>query len=153
LSIVSKNPFPRGLRARLTLAIAVLVILVVAASFGAIYRGTGQQLRNQLDRDLVTQAGAFAAALPSDADNRHNLTAVISRYVTHQPFRGCDVRVDVPSAGELQRGDRDLALAALEMRRGRHANTLPGLRMPLGSRAFLSSRMVEISAAVRDKGR
>jgi signal transduction histidine kinase len=87
LSIVSKNPFPRGLRARLTLAIAVLVILVVAASFGAIYRGTGQQLRKQLDRDLVAQAGAFAAALPGDADNQHNLTAVISRYVTHQPFR------------------------------------------------------------------
>jgi len=84
---VSKNPFPRGLRARLTLAIAVLVILVVAASFGAIYRGTGQQLRKQLDRDLVAQAGAFAAALPGDADNQHNLTAVISRYVTHQPFR------------------------------------------------------------------
>jgi signal transduction histidine kinase len=87
LSIVSKFHFPRGLRARLTLAIAVLVILVVAASFGAIYRGTGQQLRAQLDRDLVTQAGAFAAALPGDDESQRELAEVISRYVTHQPFR------------------------------------------------------------------
>ena len=39
----------------------------------------------------------------------------------------------------------------IQMRGSAHANTLPGLRMPLGSSACLSSRMVEISAAVRDK--
>jgi two-component system OmpR family sensor kinase len=62
-------------------------MLAVAASFAAIYRGTGQQLRTQLDRDLVTQAGAFAAALPGGDEARHEMPEVIARYVTHQPFR------------------------------------------------------------------
>jgi two-component system, OmpR family, sensor kinase len=84
---VSKFPLPRGLRARLTLWIAAILILAVAASFAAIYRGTGQQLRAQLDRDLVTQAGAFAAALPGGENGPRQLPSVIARYVTHQPFR------------------------------------------------------------------
>jgi two-component system, OmpR family, sensor kinase len=62
-------------------------MLAVAASFAAIYRGTGQQLRTQLDRDLVTQAGAFAAALPGGDEARREMPQVIARYVTHQPFR------------------------------------------------------------------
>jgi signal transduction histidine kinase len=61
-------------------------MLVVAASFAAIYRGTGQQLRNELDRDLVTQAGAFAAALPSANGDPDAVSQAINRYVTHQPF-------------------------------------------------------------------
>jgi heavy metal sensor kinase len=84
---VSRFRLPRGLRARLTLWIAAILILAVAASFAAIYRGTGQQLRNELDRDLVTQAGAFAAALPSGNGEPTELTEAINRYVTHQPFR------------------------------------------------------------------
>jgi len=83
---VSRFRLPRGLRARLTLWIAAILILAVAASFAAIYRGTGQQLRNQLDRDLVTQAGAFAAALPGGDDGRNEIPEAIGRYVTHQPF-------------------------------------------------------------------
>jgi two-component system, OmpR family, sensor kinase len=87
LSTVSRFRLPRGLRARLTLSIAAILILAVAASFAAIYRGTGQQLRDQLDRDLATQAGAFAAALPGGDEGRKELAEVIARYVTHQPFR------------------------------------------------------------------
>src|SRR5256885_7045511 len=87
LSTVSRFRLPRGLRARLTLSIAAILILAVAASFAAIYRGTGQQLRDQLDRDLATQAGAFAAALPAGEEGRNELAEVIARYVTHQPFR------------------------------------------------------------------
>jgi two-component system, OmpR family, sensor kinase len=84
---VSRFRLPRGLRARLTLWIAAILILAVAASFAAIYRGTGQQLRDQLDRDLATQAGAFAAALPGGDEGRREMAEVIARYVTHQPFR------------------------------------------------------------------
>ncbi|HKN94432.1 MAG TPA: ATP-binding protein [Thermoleophilaceae bacterium] len=78
---------PRGLRARLTLWIGAILILAVAASFFGIYRGTGQQLRNQLDRDLETQAGAFAAALPGGDEGHHELSEIINRYVNNQPFR------------------------------------------------------------------
>jgi len=82
---VSRFRIPRGLRTRLTLWIAAILILVVAASFAAIYRGTGQELRTELDRDLVTQAGAFAAALPG-GETHEELVRAINRYVTHQPF-------------------------------------------------------------------
>ncbi len=78
---------PRGLRARLTLWIAAILILAVAASFFAIYSGTGQQLRNQLDRDLETQAGAFSATLPGGDEGHGELAEIINRYVNNQPFR------------------------------------------------------------------
>ena len=54
---------PRGLRSRLTIWIGAILVLAVGASFVAIYRGTGQQLRGQLDRELRTQAGSFAVPL------------------------------------------------------------------------------------------
>jgi two-component system, OmpR family, sensor kinase len=84
---VSRFRLPRGLRTRLTLWIAAILILAVAASFAAIYSGTGQQLRAQLDRDLKTQAGAFSAALPGGDEGRHELAEIINRYVNNQPFR------------------------------------------------------------------
>src|SRR5256885_1883261 len=86
LSTVSRFRLPRGLRARLTLWIAAILILAVAASFAAIYRGTGRQLRSQLDHDLATQAGAFAAALPAGDEDTRELPMIVRRYVTHQPF-------------------------------------------------------------------
>jgi two-component system OmpR family sensor kinase len=84
---VTRLRFPRGLRTRLTLWIAVILMLAVAASFVAIYRGTGQQLRSQLDHDLATQAGAFAAALPGGGEDGREVRAITRRYVNHQPFR------------------------------------------------------------------
>ncbi|HEX6457394.1 MAG TPA: ATP-binding protein [Thermoleophilaceae bacterium] len=84
---MSRARRPRGLRTRLTLWIAAILILAVAASFFAIYRGTGQRLRDQLDRDLATQAGAFSAALPGGEEGRHELAEIINRYVNNQPFR------------------------------------------------------------------
>ena len=78
--------FPRGLRARLTLWIAAILILAVAASFAVIYRGTGRQLRSQLDQDLATQVGAFAAAIPRH-EEPGELQGIVSRYVNHQRFR------------------------------------------------------------------
>src|SRR5688572_11414245 len=75
------------------------------------------------------------------------------RGVADQAFGRGDVPVDVPAAGELHGRNRDLALSSIQMRGLTHANTLPGLRMPLGSSARLSRRIVEISAGVRDSGR
>jgi len=74
---------PRGLRARLTIWIAAILVLAVGASFVAIYNGTGQRLRAQLDRELRTQAGAFAVPLTQSDE----LEDVTRRYVTHQPFK------------------------------------------------------------------
>jgi two-component system, OmpR family, sensor kinase len=83
---VTRFRFPRGLRARLTLWIAAILVLAVAASFAVIYRGTGRQLRSQLDQDLATQVGAFAAAIPRREEPKE-LQGIVSRYVNHEHFR------------------------------------------------------------------
>jgi heavy metal sensor kinase len=80
---VTRRLRPRGLRSRLTIWIGAILVLAVGASFVAIYRGTGQQLRGQLDRELRTQAGSFAVPLSQSDDTQE----VTRRYVTHQPFR------------------------------------------------------------------
>jgi two-component system, OmpR family, sensor kinase len=82
---VTRLPRPRGLRARLTLWIAAILVLAVGASFVVIYGGTGRQLRSQLDNELKARAGAFAATLPGDAPAEVEASA--RRYVTHQPFK------------------------------------------------------------------
>ena len=73
--------------------------------------------------------------------------------LTHELFGIGDVRRHIPATGELRCRHHHFTAGSVQMRWSAHANTLPGLRMPLGSSAFLSNRMVEISAAVRDKGR
>jgi heavy metal sensor kinase len=83
---VTRFHFPRGLRARLTLWIAAILVLAVAASFFVIYRGTGHQLRAQLDNDLAGQVAAFGAAVPRQ-EERKELQSLVSRYVNNQPFR------------------------------------------------------------------
>src|SRR5688572_22766569 len=76
-----------------------------------------------------------------------------ARSLADQSFCGSDIGIDVPAACELRGSDRHLAFWTMEMRGNVHANTLPGLRIPFGSSACLSSRMVDISAALRDRGR
>ena len=93
------------------------------------------------------EIGSFKQLLDED-----DLRA-LPRRLTHEFLGIGNVRGHVPAACELGCGHDHFPAGAIQMRWRAHANTLPGLRMPLGSSAFLSNRMVEISAAVRDKGR
>jgi two-component system, OmpR family, sensor kinase len=83
---MSRPQLRLGLRGRLTAWIVAILMLAVGASFVAIYRGTGQQLRARLDRDLRAQAGAFAAALPASSASPAQMERTLSRYVRDQPF-------------------------------------------------------------------
>jgi hypothetical protein len=49
-----------GTRARLTIAIAAIVLAALAGTFVAVYRGTGSDLRSQVDHDLGEDAGSIA---------------------------------------------------------------------------------------------
>ena len=84
--------------------------------------------------------------------NEDDLRA-LRRRLPHQLFGIRNIDVHIPATGELRGRNGHFAFRSFEMCGSAHANTLPGLRMPLGSSACLRSRMVEISAAVRDKGR
>ncbi|MDQ6774753.1 MAG: HAMP domain-containing histidine kinase [Actinomycetota bacterium] len=56
---MSRRLLPRGLRAQLALAIALVAALTVGASFLALYSGTGSRLQSQIDTQLRTQAAAW----------------------------------------------------------------------------------------------
>jgi heavy metal sensor kinase len=79
---------PRSLRWRLTALIGAVVVLAVGATFLAIYRGTGTQLRNQIDRELSADADTFASSgVPAGAPTSAEVERAARRYIAGQPFR------------------------------------------------------------------
>src|SRR2546430_13246212 len=79
---------PRSLRWRLALSIAAVLVLAAAATFVAIYRGTGSELRNQIDRELRADSQAFLRrGLPQSATTPQAVEAAARAYVSGQPFR------------------------------------------------------------------
>ena len=76
-----------SLRWQLAIGIAVVLLLVEGATFVAVYRGTGAELRAQIDRELRNDADGFSRrGIPRGATPRQAL-AVARRYVDAQPFR------------------------------------------------------------------
>ncbi len=82
-----RRALPHGLRWRLTAWVAAGLVATLAITFGAVYQGTGSQLRHQLEGRLVTSSRAFAA--DASAGRGSDATALIARaraYVNAQPF-------------------------------------------------------------------
>jgi two-component system OmpR family sensor kinase len=75
-----------GLRARLTVSIAAILVAAVGITFFVIYRGTGSTLRARVDTELREEASAFAAQGLARAKSRDALAADAARYVRTQAF-------------------------------------------------------------------
>ncbi len=76
-----------GLRWRLAGWIAVVMLISSAITFVAVYRGTGTQLRRQIDHEIAGDASEFAHNLKlQDLDAPRALAAAATRYVHDQPF-------------------------------------------------------------------
>jgi two-component system, OmpR family, sensor kinase len=82
-----------GLRWRLTAWVAVVMLLFAAVIFVAVYRGTGTELRHQIDHELAGDASEFAhnlelvdRAAPGGRASAHALSVAATRYVNDQPF-------------------------------------------------------------------
>jgi two-component system, OmpR family, sensor kinase len=82
-----------GLRWRLTAWVAVVMLLFAAVIFVAVYRGTGTELRHQIDHELAGDASEFAhnlqlvdRAAPHGRASPHQLSVAATRYVNDQPF-------------------------------------------------------------------
>ena len=82
-----------GLRWRLTAWVAVVMLLFAAVIFVAVYRGTGTELRHQIDHELAGDASEFAhnlqlvdRAAPHGHVSTHTLSVAATRYVNDQPF-------------------------------------------------------------------
>ncbi|MCA1683199.1 MAG: hypothetical protein LC685_04335 [Actinobacteria bacterium] len=86
---MTSSPRLRSLRWRLTLRVAVVLVVAFAVTFFAVYRGTGSQLQGQIDRELRSDATAFAqaAAGPAATGKPGELVEAGSRYMSVQPFR------------------------------------------------------------------
>ncbi len=76
-----------GLRWRLAGWIAVVTLLCVGITFVAVYRGTGTQLRSQIDKEIAGEAGDLAHNLQlARAPTVRSLSREANEYVRDQSF-------------------------------------------------------------------
>jgi len=91
-----------GLRWRLAGWVTVVVLLCTAISFVAVYRGTGTQVRGQIDREIGADVGDLSRDLArAHAGTAKQVAAAAAAYVHDQSFSvGSSVLfVIVPGAG------------------------------------------------------
>ena len=81
IGIGSHVPWFRSLRARLALAISLVLVAALGTTFVATYRGTGTQVQAQIDQDLRQEASAFEQKIPVLKVTRRHVTRVAERYV------------------------------------------------------------------------
>src|SRR5277367_2875924 len=76
-----------SLRWRLAGWVTLVTLLCTGIAFVAVYRGTGTQLRHQIDQEIAGDAGEFAhnLALARASSPRH-VAEVAGHYVRDQPF-------------------------------------------------------------------
>ncbi len=78
---------PRGLHWRLAGWVALVTLLCTGIAFVAVYRGTGSQLRHQIDQEVGGDARDLAHNLAlAKAHNKRQLFDAATRYVRSQPF-------------------------------------------------------------------
>jgi signal transduction histidine kinase len=78
---------PAGLRWRLAGWIALVMLICTGITFVAVYRGTGTQLRRQIDQEISGDAAEFAHNLTSARmRSPAGVARVAGSYVHNQPF-------------------------------------------------------------------
>jgi hypothetical protein len=55
--------------------VAVLMLVCTGITFVAVYRGTGTQLRHQIDQEIAGDAGALSRTLTSTEDSYGTVSA------------------------------------------------------------------------------
>jgi signal transduction histidine kinase len=91
-----------GLRWRLAGWVAVVTLLCTAITFVAVYRGTGTQLRQQIDNEIAGDAGDLAHDLKlANAHTPRRVAEEANRYVLNQSFAATSTVLFalVPGAG------------------------------------------------------
>jgi two-component system, OmpR family, sensor kinase len=91
-----------GLRWRLAGWVAAVILACLGIVFLAVYRGTGSQVRQQIDTEITADASELARGLAlAKPASAAQAAAVASRYVRGQPFRASSTLMfaTVPGAG------------------------------------------------------
>jgi len=138
-----------GLRARLTIALAIILAAAMGGAFIAVDRETGSRVRSQIDHDLARDAAALAQALTTGSSSPTAIEAAARGYLEDQPSFGSSARLYVirvsggrtitnqpellgfatgvgvdHDAPQVQRRERAQARAILSARAGHHVLTL-----------------------------
>ena len=82
---MASRVLPRGLRAQLAVAIALVTALALGLSFLAVYRGTGARLRDRIDEDLSTQVAEWDQLRAATAAGDARTTSSGSRGASSTP--------------------------------------------------------------------
>ena len=93
---------PGGLRWRLAGWIAVVMLVCTGITFVAVYRGTGTQLRQQIDQEISGDAAELARNLAGlHAHSPKQVARAASAYIQNQPFSASSTFLFalVPGAG------------------------------------------------------
>jgi two-component system, OmpR family, sensor kinase len=91
-----KPAVPRGLRARLTVLMAAVVVLTLGVAFVTTYNGTGTEVRRQIDNDLKQDASTFLSqGIPIGATTRALVAKAARNYVDLQATFGQGARLYV----------------------------------------------------------
>jgi two-component system OmpR family sensor kinase len=98
---------PAGLRWRLAGWFTLVSLLCIAIAFVAVYRGTGSQLRHQIDQDIAGDAGDLADNLTlAGARGAPGLSQAAMRYVRGQPFGASSTLLFVLIPGQRASSNR-----------------------------------------------
>lgn len=84
----ARRSIPGGLRWRLGAWVAVVVLVSSAITFVVVYRGTGRELRHQIDHEISGDASELARAVRSSrAGSPKQVAERATRYIGGQPFK------------------------------------------------------------------
>jgi two-component system, OmpR family, sensor kinase len=118
VAITQRRALPSlGLRWRLAGWVAVVTLICTAVAFVATYRGTGTQLRAQIDSAISSEGGELAHALSSVSPSTPaRLAAAARSYVSNQPFSASSTLlfVTLPRAGTITNRPELFARAAAD---------------------------------------
>jgi two-component system, OmpR family, sensor kinase len=104
-----------GLRWRLAGWVAVVMLICTGITFVAVYRGTGTQLRHQIDQELAGDASELARAVTSSDDRSpRGVARAANRYMRAQPFSASSTLLFtiVPGVGTITNNPELFAQAA-----------------------------------------
>jgi two-component system OmpR family sensor kinase len=91
---------PSGLRWRLTGWVTVVTLACTGIAFVAVYRGTGTEVRHQIDRELRADSRELAGALTrAKARTPAEVASAASAYVRDQPFNASSTLLFVITPG------------------------------------------------------
>jgi len=114
---VARRLVPRSLRAQLALAIALVTIVAVGASFLALYRGTSARMQDQIDSQLRTQLAEWRQLTArSDISTPGGLRRTARRFIAGQRYHAESLVIVVQAAGMRPVTNSPDVLAAEEAR-------------------------------------